>query len=100
MPATAAALLAAATSRRRPRRPQLAVRTAPAERTTADAQAMGIERRLASYTTLYAGTPTGSRTSSSSSQLMDGALVAPGATFSFNDRVGERTSSAASGRRR
>ena len=31
-------------------------RTAQAERTTAEAQAMGIERRLASYTTLYAGT--------------------------------------------
>ena len=61
---------------------------------------MGIERRLASYTTLYAGhARPDHEPRSSASQLLDGALVAPGATFSFNDRVGERTVERASGRR-
>ena len=56
VPATAKALLAAAVSTGE-RSATLVVRTAEAELTTAEAQAMGIERRLASYTTLYAGTP-------------------------------------------
>ena len=89
VPATAKALLAAAVSpgerTRDAGRP-----TAQAERTTAEAQAMGIERRLASYTTLYAGT-SDRITNLQLGVLLDGALVAPGATFSFNDRVGERT---------
>ena len=90
VPATAKALLAAAVSRDA-RTAALVVRTAEAERTTAEAQAMGIERRLASYTTLYAGTPDRITNLQLAVSLVDGALVAPGGTFSFNDRVGERT---------
>jgi vancomycin resistance protein YoaR len=52
---------------------------------------MGIERRLSSYTTLYAGTPDRITNLQLGVSLLNGALVAPGATFSFNDRVGERT---------
>ena len=52
---------------------------------------MGIERRLASYTTLYAGTPDRITNLQLGVSLLNGALVAPGGTFSFNDRVGERT---------
>ena len=88
--ATAKALLAAAVSADE-RTATLAVRTAAAERTTADARAMGIERRLASYTTLYAGTPDRITNLQLGVSLVNGALVAPGGTFSFNDRVGERT---------
>jgi vancomycin resistance protein YoaR len=90
VPATAKALLAAAVSPGE-RTAALAVRTAEAERTTAEAQAMGIERRLASYTTLYAGTPDRITNLQLGVSLLNGALVAPGGTFSFNDRVGERT---------
>ena len=90
VPATAKALLAAAVAPGE-RTATLVVRTAEAERTTADAQAMGIERRLASYTTLYAGTPDRITNLQLGVSLLNGALVAPGATFSFNDRVGERT---------
>ena len=90
VPATAKALLAAAVSRDA-RTAALVVRTAEAERTTAEAQAMGIERRLASYTTLYAGTPDRITNLQIAVSLVSGALVAPGGTFSFNDRVGERT---------
>ena len=90
VPATAKALLAAVVSPDA-RTATLVVRTAEAERTTAEAQAMGIERRLASYTTLYAGTPDRITNLQLAVSLLNGALVAPGGTFSFNDRVGERT---------
>jgi vancomycin resistance protein YoaR len=52
---------------------------------------MGIERRLASYTTLNAGTWDRITNLRRAIALLDGALVAPGGTFSFNTRVGERT---------
>jgi vancomycin resistance protein YoaR len=90
VPATAKALLAAAVSPSE-RTAALVVRTAEADRTTAEAQAMGIERRLSSYTTLYAGTPDRITNLQLGVSLLHGALVAPGGTFSFNDRVGERT---------
>ena len=88
--ATAKALLAAAVVPNE-RTATLVVRTAEADRTTVEAQAMGIERRLASYTTLYAGTPDRITNLQLGASLLNGALVAPGGTFSFNDRVGERT---------
>ena len=90
VPATAKALLAAAVSPDA-RTATLAVRTAEADRTTADAQAMGIERRLASYTTPYSGTSDRITNLQLGVKYLDGALVAPGGTFSFNERVGERT---------
>ena len=90
IPATAKALLAAATSGSS-RTADLVVRTAPPERSTAAAQAMGIERRLASYTTLYAGSYDRITNLRLATSLLNGALVAPGGTFSFNERVGERT---------
>ena len=90
VPATAQALLAAAVSPTS-RTATLAVRASQPERTTAAAQAMGIERRLASYTTLYAGTPDRIRNLQLAVSFLNGAVVAPGATFSFNERVGERT---------
>ena len=89
-PATAKALLAAATTPGE-RTAQLVVRTAEADRTAAEVAAMGIERRLASYTTLYAGTSDRIRNLRLGVSLVDGALVPPGGVFSFNERVGERT---------
>jgi vancomycin resistance protein YoaR len=90
VPRTSEALLAAVVSRDR-RIAQLAVKTSAPDRTTAEAQAMGIERRLASYTTLNAGTWDRITNLRRAIDLLDGALVAPGGTFSFNTRVGERT---------
>ena len=65
VPATAKALLAAATSPTARTAP-LAVRTAAAERSTADAQAMGITGVVGSYYTTYGGIPAGCTTSRSS----------------------------------
>ncbi len=90
VPATAKALLAAATSATARTAP-LAVRTAPAERSTADAQAMGINGVVGSYYTTYGGIPSRLHNVALVAQLIDGALIAPGKTFSFNGTTGERT---------
>ena len=90
VPATAKALLAAATSATARTAP-LSVRTAPAERSTADAQAMGITGVVGSYYTTYGGIPSRLHNVALVAQLIDGALVAPGKTFSFNGTTGERT---------
>ena len=90
VPGTAKELLAAAISPNR-RVAEIAVATAQPERTTADAKAMGIERRLSSYTTPYAGSADRISNLRLAVSLLDGALVAPGGTFSLNQEVGERT---------
>jgi vancomycin resistance protein YoaR len=64
--------------------------TTPPERSTADAKAMGISGIVGSYTTTYGGTPGRLHNVQLVADLIDGALVAPGARFSFNDTTGER----------
>jgi vancomycin resistance protein YoaR len=88
--ATAEALFAAATSRTR-RLAQVSVVAAEPELTTAAARALGVTRVLSSYWTAYAGTAERIRNLQLAVQYLDGARVAPGATFSFNAVVGERT---------
>ena len=90
VPATAKAILTAATAPG-PRNATLVMSTAEPERSTAEAEAMGIERRLSTYTTLNAGTSDRITNLRRAVDLLNGALVAPGGTFSFNERVGERT---------
>ncbi len=72
------------------RRATLAVATAESERSTAEAQAMGITGVVGSYTTTYGGTPGRVHNVQLVADLIDGALVAPGARFSFNETTGER----------
>ena len=88
--ATATALLAAATSRTK-RLADGGRRRVAAEFTTAEAEALGITRVLASYSTPYSGTQDRITNLMLAVKLLDGARIAPGATFSFNGRVGERT---------
>jgi vancomycin resistance protein YoaR len=59
-------------------------------RTTAEAKAMGITGVVGSYTTTYGGTPGRLHNVALVAELIDGALVAPGARFSFNETTGER----------
>ncbi len=93
--ATAQALLAAAVSpggeSAQGRSASLSLVTSEPELTTAEAKGLGIERRLGTYTTLNAGTYNRITNLRRAVELLSGALVAPGATFSFNDRVGPRT---------
>jgi vancomycin resistance protein YoaR len=69
----------------------LPVRVAAPERTTQEANAMGITGVVGSYTTTYGGTEGRLHNVQLVARLIDGTLVAPGATFSFNDTTGERS---------
>ncbi len=88
--ATAAAVLSAALSPTDRQAELVLARQAP-ELTTEQATAMGIERRLSSYTTLYAGSADRIHNLQLAVSMLDGVLIAPGETFSFNDVVGPRT---------
>jgi vancomycin resistance protein YoaR len=90
VPRTPKAILAAAVSPRN-RTAKLAVAVSHPERTTADAKGMGITGVVGSYTTTYGGTPGRLHNVQLVAQLIDGALIAPGAQFSFNGTTGERT---------
>ena len=68
----------------------LVVRTAHPARSTRDAEAMGITGVVGSYTTTYGGTEGRLHNVALVAELIDGALVAPGARFSFNATTGER----------
>jgi vancomycin resistance protein YoaR len=90
VPATARTLAGAAFSRA-DRTARLVVRTVVPERTTAEANAMGITGVVGSYSTTYGGTPGRLHNVQLVSQLIDDTLIAPGETFSFNRTTGERT---------
>ena len=60
-------------------------------RSTAEARAMGITGLVGSYETFYGGIPNRIHNVELVAHLIDGMLVAPGATFSFNAATGERT---------
>jgi len=89
-PATAKAIAAAAFSTDR-RTAKLVIRVAEPERTTEMAKTMGITGVVSSYTTTYGGTPGRLNNVQLVAKLIDGALVKPGGTFSFNGTTGERT---------
>jgi vancomycin resistance protein YoaR len=88
--ATSAALLDAA-SRTTNRSATLVIVQRQPETTTKEARALRVERQLASYTTLYSGTSDRITNLQLAINLLDGARIAPGATWSFNERVGPRT---------
>lgn len=90
VPKTARAILRAAT-RPTNRVAQLSVVRAVPERTTAEALAMGIDTRMASYKTYYSGTTDRITNLQLGVRALDGTLVAPGGTFSLNEAIGERT---------
>lgn len=87
---TAKAILAAATTRG-DRVAQLAVTTTAPERSTAEAKAMGITGIVGSYSTTYGGIAERLHNVALVAKLIDGTLVGPGKTFSFNGTTGERT---------
>jgi vancomycin resistance protein YoaR len=88
--ATGRAVLEAATQRR-DRTARLVVATDAPRLTTAEARALRVERQLASYTTLYSGMSDRIHNLQLAVDLLDGAVIRPGGTFSFNERVGPRT---------
>ena len=90
IPATVKAIAAAAFSADR-RNANLVVRVANPTRTTEIARTMGITDVVSSYTTTYGGTPGRLNNVQLVAKLIDGTLIKPGATFSFNATTGERT---------
>jgi vancomycin resistance protein YoaR len=90
VPATARAILAAA-GRRENRVARLTLARAAPDRTTAEALAMGIDRRMSAYKTYYSGTADRITNPRLGVAYLDGTLVPPGGTFSLNDAIGERT---------
>jgi vancomycin resistance protein YoaR len=59
--------------------------------TTAEAQNLGITEQISSYRTSYPIAPYRVNNIGRAAELINGALVLPGQTFSLNDRIGERT---------
>jgi vancomycin resistance protein YoaR len=90
VPRAARTILRAAT-RPTNRVARLTVIAAAPERTTKEALAMGIDTRMASYKTYYSGTSDRITNLQLGVRALDGTLVAPGATFSLNEAIGERT---------
>jgi vancomycin resistance protein YoaR len=90
VPRSAAALLAAAESSGS-RVARLVISTVNVGRTTAAAHAMGITGVVGSYETFYGGDPNRIHNVQLVAHLVDGKLIAPGATFSFNQATGERS---------
>jgi vancomycin resistance protein YoaR len=88
--ATGEVLLAAA-SRTSNRTGQLVVTHARPQLTTREARALGVRRELGAYATLYSGTADRITNLQRGIELLDGARIAPGAVWSFNERVGPRT---------
>ncbi|MBA2537970.1 MAG: VanW family protein, partial [Actinobacteria bacterium] len=88
--ASGAALLAGALSTET-REAELVVRTVEPTLTTEKARALEVTRVLSSYSTPYSGSYDRIRNLQRAAAFIDGTLLAPGKTFSFNDVVGPRT---------
>jgi vancomycin resistance protein YoaR len=73
---------------------ELRTRRVEPEITTEKARGMGIKGRISTYTTTYsAGNKPRVNNIHTLADSIDGTLIAPGETFSFNGTVGERTAS-------
>ena len=90
VPRSAAALLAAAESTGN-RVAHLTIAPRSVGRTTAEANAMGITGLVSSYETIYGGIANRIHNVELVAHLVDNKLIAPGATFSFNQATGART---------
>jgi vancomycin resistance protein YoaR len=90
VPRTAEALLAAALRRPGRRVAPIVVGREQPDRTTADAQKMGITGLVSGYTTSYTGDPNRVHNVQLVADLIDDTLIAPGHVFSFNATTGER----------
>ncbi|MCD9153646.1 VanW family protein [Aeromicrobium duanguangcaii] len=59
--------------------------------TTKDAEALGIKERIGSYTTQYPHADYRNTNQAEAARRINGTILQPGETFSFNEIVGERT---------
>ncbi len=73
------------------RRVEVALGPMPAKITTADAQALGINQKMSTFTQNLSYVPYLVQNIGRAARKIDGTLLKSGATFSLNDTVGERT---------
>jgi vancomycin resistance protein YoaR len=73
------------------RRTDLVAQATHAERSKKDAESMHIAGLVAAYTTYYGGDPNRVHNVQLVAHLVDRHVIAPGATFSFNQTTGART---------
>jgi vancomycin resistance protein YoaR len=90
VPRSAVALLTAAKASTS-RTARLAITSVNVGRSTATAKAIGITGVVSSYETFYGGIANRIHNVQLVAHLIDGKMIAPGATFSFNQATGERT---------
>lgn len=86
-----AALLLAAAERTQNRVATLAVVPSKPRLSTAQARGMDITGTVGSYETLFSGVPNRIHNVQLVARLIDGKLIEPDTTFSFNDATGART---------
>jgi vancomycin resistance protein YoaR len=70
---------------------ELIAQAAHPERSTEEAEAMHINGLVSAYTTYYGGEPNRIHNVQLVAHLVDRHVIAPGATFSFNETTGART---------
>ena len=90
VPRSAVAVLAAA-ERAQSRVANLVVSSVSVGRTTEEARAMGITGLVSTYETIYGGVANRIHNVQLVAHLVNNKLIAPGATFSFNQATGART---------
>jgi vancomycin resistance protein YoaR len=90
VPRSAARILAAA-ERPASRVARLVLVVSHPSRTTQEAQTLGITGVVGTYETFYGGDPNRIHNVQLVAHLVDGKLIAPGATFSFNNTTGKRS---------
>ncbi len=73
------------------RRVKVGVTTAQADFTTEDARALKIREPVSSFVTYYPDADYRNINQGRAAELINGTVLMPGDTFSFNDTVGERT---------
>ena len=73
------------------REAELQVTSIAPDRSTSEAQAMGIRGLVGAYETFYGGVPNRIHNVQLVAHLIDNHLIAPGTEFSFNATTGERS---------
>lgn len=70
---------------------QIKAKAVEPDMTTAEVKKLGIKEKIGSFTTNYPPATYRDVNQARAAELIDGVIVKPGETFSFNDTVGERT---------
>ncbi len=90
-PEKTAAALTAAALKEESRSSKVALTVTEPDRTTAEAEAMGIRDKLASFTTQWEGTKDRQTNVRITTQYASNVILAPGEVYNFDKQIGSRT---------